>query len=112
MYRFVYFRKTGEYRRYVVELDDFEYDGDEGYDFEYEVDSDEVKDALIGIIADDDEYFAGISKGDLPYSDRLIIAGNFVELIDDLDGLDGLVERYDEELHDAFYDEAMEWEAE
>ena len=112
MYKFIYFRKTGEYRRYIADLDDFEYDGDKGYDFEYEVDSDEVKEALTGIVADDDEYFAGISKGDLPYSDRLIIAGNFVELIDDLGGLDGLVERYDEELHDTFYEEAMEWESE
>lgn len=106
-YGFWYFKKTGEYRRWNG--NEYENDGDEGYDFEYRVDSEEVKEALINLLADEDEFFKGVSLGDIPYCDRLAIVRNFVEAVDDMNELDDWVEKYHDELTDVFYDEAMEW---
>ena len=58
--KFTYFRKTGEIRREVN--GEQEWDGDEGYDFDYEAEYSEVESALQNIIYDN--FFSDITKNE------------------------------------------------
>ena len=125
-----YFYKTGEIYRQVDYGDgpEQEWDGDDGYDFEFEVDSEQIKTALVWAIKNK-------VKGDLKhksfYPDKYPMVNglkDFVnrkftdaenEFIDALlrevlntieenDDLEEFAEWYREEIADYYEDEAME----
>ena len=87
---FRYFKKTGELRDRLGE-----WDGDEGFEFEYDVDDKELLDAVCDLV---DEYY---------FEDKLNIK-NFKNFIRDFDMLDELIEGFEDELHDYFEQEALE----
>ena len=129
-----YFYKTGEAYRTVDYGNgpEQEWDGDKGYDFEFEVDSEQIKVALVWAIE-------GKVKNDLRhkflYPDKYpIINGlkdfvnrkftdaenefisqliyNMLETIEKLDQLEEFAEYYREEIAEYYEDEAMETQEE
>jgi hypothetical protein len=125
-----YFYKTGENYRYVDYGDgqEAEWDGDDGYDFEYEIDSSQVIDALIYIIKNN-------VKRDLKYKSRnpekyhmtndmieflgrkftdvenKFIDAILLEVFDsmyDNDSLDDFAELYRDEIAEYYENDAME----
>lgn len=109
--KFNYFVQTGCYTRYdsVGNVLDNE---DEGYDFDYEVNDSKALDEIPAIMAGDREIFPEDPNGEhhIPWEQRYKIAQNIVSMMEDLDCADRLLERYYDELKDAFYDDAMEGE--
>lgn len=98
-YKFTYFKKTGEY------ITNGEWDGDEGFFFEYSVDREEVLDALVEIIANSDI----LNDSSISWLTKLQIAKNFVNKIDETDSVDEWFDSYYDELKDIFHDEALEY---
>lgn len=94
---FRYFKKTGEIIIPVVVDGETEYvwDGDEGFEFDYDVDEGSLLDAVSDLI--NEYYFEG----------KLNIK-NFKKLLRDFDILEDLVEGFEDELHDYFEQEALE----
>lgn len=87
---FMYFKKTGEL------YDKFgEYDGDDGFWFEYEVEDNKLFKALLELI--NDYYFE--SKANLK---------NIKSFITDFGMLDDLIEGFEEELKEYFEEEAID----
>lgn len=98
---FRYFKKTGEIRDR-----DGEWDGDEGYWFEYEVEDDELLEAVVDLVYED--YFSKINIADnCEYV--FAVKKGIKKLINDYDNLDEYVEEYDSELKDYFEKEAKEY---
>ena len=87
---FTYFKKTGEIRDR-----DGEWDGDEGFEFEYDVDDKELLDAVCNLV---DEYYF---EGKLNHK-------NFRNFVRDFDMFDMLIEGFEDELHDYFEQEALD----
>lgn len=87
-----YFRKTGEY---IVNGD---WDGDEGYDFEYEPESQDLHDALVEIVTN--YFYEDILKVFPELKEKL--AKKVEEIIDKHDLEDDLAEAFEEELTDWF----------
>lgn len=101
--KFTYFRKTGEIYRDVG--GEYEWDGDEGYDFEYEVDYHQVQSALADLIYDD--YFDGTT------TDRETvhkIKNKLERFISDMELVERLSESYHDGLKNYFEEEAQESE--
>lgn len=87
---FRYFKKTGELRDRLGE-----WDGDEGFEFEYDVDDDDLWDAICNLV---DEYY---------FEDKLNYK-NFRKFVRDFDMFDTLIEGFKDELHDYFEQEALD----
>lgn len=121
-----YFYKTGEYtidRGYGEE-----WDGDDGYDFEFEIDDDQIKKALVSVIKqkvksmlrmksdladkypiskDLKEFVNGkFTKGENEFINEVI--NEMLSTIEDSDNLEDFAEWYREEISDYYEDEAME----
>lgn len=125
-----YFYKTGEIYRWVDYGDgpEKEWDGDDGYDFEFEVDSEQIKTALVWAIKNK-------VKGDLRhkslYSDKYPMVNGLKDFvnrkftdaenefmdallrevlntIEEDDELEEFAEWYREEIAEYYEDEAME----
>lgn len=97
---FRYFKKTGEIRDR-----DCEWDGDEGYWFEYEVEDDELLEAVVDLVYED--YFMKTELADrCDYA--VAVKSGLKKFIEDNDNLDELVEDYEEELKDYFEEEALD----
>lgn len=94
---FRYFKKTGEIRRPVVinGETEYEWDGDEGFEFEHDVDDKELLDAVCNLV--DEYYFEG----------KMNIK-NFKNFVRDFGLFDTLIEGFEDELHDYFEEEALE----
>lgn len=90
MVEFIYFKKTGEIRD-----EDGEWDGDDGFEFEYEVDDERLLDAICKLI--DEQYF----EGKLNHK-------NFRNFVRDFDMFDTLIEGFEDELYDYFEKEALD----
>ena len=101
--KFNYFRKTGEYYR---EVDgEREWDGDNGYNFDYEVPKDEIPEALEDIIID--LYFDGLSDNASFYS---LVRQGLRKMLKNIE-TDDLCEQFKDELKDYFEEEALEAES-
>ena len=87
---FRYFKKTGELKDKLGG-----WDGDEGFEFEYDVDDKELLDAVCNLV--DEYYFEG----------KLNIK-NFKNFVRDFGLFDTLIEGFEEELHDYFEEEALD----
>jgi hypothetical protein len=126
---FEYFYKTGE----VYHTVDYgsgpeqEWDGDDGYDFEFEIDSKQIKTALVWIIKNNvkselrhkclypDKYpivnglrdFVNrkFTDAENEFISQLIY--NMLETIEELDQLEEFAEYYREEIAEYYEDEAM-----
>jgi hypothetical protein len=125
-----YFYKTGEVYRYVNYGDgpEQEWDGDEGYNFEFEIDSEEIKTALVWILKNKTKnnlrhkvrYPAKypIVNGLKDLVDRKFTAAEneFIDTllnevlssIEEDDNLEEFAEQYREEITSYYEDEAME----
>ena len=87
---FRYFKKTGElYDKHG------EWDGDDGFEFEYDVDIDDIEKALFELV--NDYYFDG-------KLDRK----NFANFMRDFDMTDMLIDGFEDELQDYFEQEALD----
>ena len=104
MRTYCYFIKTGENTRFNGI--DTEWDGDDGYDFEYDVDDRQLKEGLVSILCEDENLFTGYDSTTVK---RKIIE-SFVEKIDEVGELDNWADYYEEELKEYFKDDAI-WEA-
>lgn len=87
---FTYFKKTGELRDRLGE-----WDGDEGFEFEYEVNNNDLLEAVC--VLADEHYF--------DCKDDLKKLRNFIF---DFDLIDILVESFKDELHDYFEEKALD----
>lgn len=115
-----YFYKTGEIHRWVNYGygPEKEWDGDEGYDFEYDIYSDQIKKALSYILMNngydklkDNNEFKKLVQFPLDICQEKqleIIIDFFISLIDDADLLDDFAEQFRNEITDYYEDEAME----
>ena len=125
-----YFYKTGEMYHTVNYGygSEQEWDGDDGYDFEFEVDSKQIKKALVWAIKNNikselrhkssypDKYpmvnglkdFVSrkFTEAEDEFVSQLIY--NMLETIEDLDQLEEFAEYYREEIAEYYEDEAME----
>ena len=98
---FEYFKKTGEIRGR-----DGEWDGDEGFEFEYEVEDEKLLEAVVDLVYED--YFMKTELADRCEYVFAVKKG-IKKLINDYDNLDEYVEEYDDELKDYFEAEAKEY---
>ena len=101
--KFTYFRKTGELYRDVN--GGREWDGDEGYEFDYEPESEQVESALTDVIFDD--YFGNVSA-DKETLNQIRLKLN--KLIFDIELDEELCKVFYDELKNYFEDEAQESE--
>lgn len=125
-----YFYKTGENYRLVNYGDgpEREWDGDDGYDFEFEIDSEQIKTALVWVIknkvkcglrhksSNSDKY--PVINGLKDFVNRKFTAAEneFIDsllrevlnTIEEYDGLEEFAEWYSEEIAEYYEDEAME----
>ena len=95
---FFYFRKTG-----IIRDINGEYDGDEGYWFEHQVDLEELKNAIVEIVFD--SYFVEEEYGETQIE---FIKKSIYEFIEDNDFWKELSENYEQELKEYFEDSAFE----
>lgn len=102
-YEFEYFYKTGEYHRWNGAED--EWDGDDGYEFTYYVDKKDIIETLAKIIVLETSVFDGVYMSE---ADKTRVLEKFLSEYGDIDQL---VSDYYDELKEAFYDDAMEYEA-
>lgn len=115
-----YFYKTGELHRNRDGED--EWDGDDGYDFDYDIDSAEVKVALkyilmydarvnIGSTGADPEDISRIIKNGFNRTEKALV-GKLIDDklndIQDLGALEEFAECYRDEITDYYEDDAME----
>lgn len=106
---FTYFRKTGEIRRPVNiggEID-YEWDGYEGYDFEYTPNNSDFSEAVVEIVTD--YYFGEIIKKNPELKEEL--KNKVSDLISEMDFEDDLAEAFEDDLKEWFKDEAQESES-
>ena len=125
-----YFYKTWENYRWVDYGDGLkkEWDGDDGYDFEFEIDSEQIKTALVWAIKNKvkgelrhesfypDKYpmvnelkdFVNrkFTDAENEFISKLIY--NMLETIEELDQLEEFAEYYRDEITEYYEDEAME----
>lgn len=101
--KFTYFRKTGEIRREVN--GEQEWDGDEGYDFDYEAEYSEVESALQNIIYDN--FFSDITKNE---EIRKKIQSSIYKFLSRIDVLEPLAEEFRDDIQDYFEEAALESE--
>ena len=87
---FRYFKKTGEIRDRLGE-----WDGDEGFWFDYEVDDKKLLNAVCNLV---DEY----------YFECKMNIKNFKKFVRDFDMFDTLIEGFEDELNDYFEQEALD----
>ena len=105
---FSYFRKTGEIRRPVNiggEID-YEWDGDEGYDFDYEPADSDFSEAVVEIVSY--YYFWEIIKKNPELKEEL--KKKVSDLISEMDFEDDLAEAFEDDLKEWFEDKAQESE--
>ncbi len=105
---FSYFRKTGEIHRPVNigGVIDYEWDGDEGYYFEYEPNDSDFSEALVEIVTE--HYFGDITKKNPELKEEL--KNKLSDLISERDFEDDLAEAFEDDLKEWFEDEAQESE--
>lgn len=125
-----YFYKTREIYRYVNYGDgpEQEWDGDDGYSFEFEIDSEQIKTALVWAIKNEvkselkhkslhpDKYHVvnglkdfvsrKFTEAENEFMSKLIC--NILETVEELDQLEEFAEYYKEEIAEYYEDEAME----
>lgn len=125
-----YFHKTGEMYRTVNygSGSEQEWDGDDGYYFDFEVDSEQIKMALVWAIKNEvkcelkhkslhpDKYHVvnglkdfvsrKFTDAENEFMSKLIC--NMLETIEELDQLEEFAEYYREEIAEYYEDEAME----
>ena len=94
--KITYFMKEGEYRY------NGEWDGDFGYEFDYEIDRSDVKNALADIILD--ERFSFLSDKEM----KTMTKATLEIFIEETNIQDYLEESYYDELKEYFYEKAME----
>lgn len=97
---FNYFKKTGE----IFDRDG-EWDGDEGYDFEYTVDEEDLLDAVSELLYDD--FFTKTTMTDGSSYFRCVSKG-LKKLISDFGLLDMFADAYEEDLKEYFEEEALD----
>ncbi len=95
-----FFRKTGE-----IWING-EWDGDEGYDFNYTPDTDDLEDALVSIVT---EYYFGETINENPALEK-DLTEKVRNLIQDCDFGDALADSFEEDLIAWFDTEAQESE--
>lgn len=98
---FRYFRKTGE----VIDRLG-EWDGDEGYNFDYTPDDSDFSHAIVEVVTD--YYFGDIIKNCPDIEKEL--KNKVSNLISEMDFEDDLAEAFEDELKEYFEDEAQESE--
>ena len=99
MKTFEYFKKTGEI------FTENGWDGDEGYWITYEVDKEDLQDALVDIL-----FYEMLDKDDVKEIGRVgrvIVKDAIRKSIDLCDGWEVLFDEYEEELKDEFELEAL-----
>lgn len=101
--KFNYFKKTGEIYRNVC--GEMEWDGDEGYDFDYEVEADRVEEALADLTFNDYFFDQTINN-----ETALKIKQKLKNFISDIDLSSELSDFYGDRLKDYFEQEAQESE--
>lgn len=101
--KFTYFRKTGELYRDVN--GGREWDGDEGYEFDYEPESEQVESALTDVIFD--EYFGAVTADKETLKQ---IKQKLNKLIFDIELDEEFGKVFYDELKNYFEDEAQESE--
>ncbi len=87
--KFKYFRKTGE-----IYDTNGQWDGDEGYDFYYTPDSDDLEEALVSIVT---EYYFGETINENPAHENELTE-KVRNLIQDCDFGDALADSFEEDL--------------
>lgn len=102
---FTYFKKTSEYHFNRNDIDD--YDGDDGYFFEYYVDDIDVHIALAEFIFEDCILCAIPNMEEVQ---QQIIIKRLCDFISDCDLVKPLKEPYKKRLHDRFEQDALESE--
>ena len=123
-----YFYKTGENYRYIDYGDgpEREWDGDEGYDFKFKVDNEQIKKALVYILTGDAHYqiknyarnagsitdgYKNLLSRKLTEEEKLIakyIITDMLDKLEELDQLEEFAEYYREDIADYYEDDAME----
>ena len=98
-----YFVKTGENRRW--NSSEYEWDGDNGDYYIYEVSDIQVRNAIEKIIQKEGSEPLELA-GELSQEQRAQISHSFVYFLWNNDMLDQLANFYQDELHDYFEDEA------
>ena len=88
--RFTYFKKTGEFRDKHGE-----WDGDDGFEFDYDVDRADLLDAVCDIV-------------DMCYFGKTLDLTKFKKFVREFDLIDILAEEFRDDLHEYFEDEALD----
>lgn len=99
-----YYRETTRYTR-AVNYNGFvenEYDGGDGYEFDYTPDADDLKEALIDIVAN--YYFEDAIKN--PETEKKV-RQQIEELLEDEYTEEALLDSFDNELKEYFEEDAM-----
>ena len=100
---FTYFKKTGEL------VDGFGgWDGDEGYEFAYEVEEHRLKRETVNIIFE--EFFNKDMMDVLTYNQKFKLKEGLQEFIETHCGWDYFFNEYRDDLKDEFEEEALESE--
>lgn len=94
-----YFKRTG-----IIYDRDGEYDGDEGYNFEYEPEQQDFSNALVSIVTD--YFFKDTIRKNPDLEEEL--EEKVRRLIDECDFENDLADAFEEELTEWFEEEAME----
>ena len=99
---FTYFKKTGEiYGR------DGEWDGDEGLDFEYEVEDEDLLEGIAYCVFN--EYFRNKSELSLEVGFCSAVKQGIYEFLKDFDDTKFLEDKYEDELKEYFEDKALDY---
>ena len=103
---FTYFRKTGELYRDTPFGK--EWDGDTGYDFEYEPKEEDLREAVVNILFE--AYLDKDPRISFNKEQQQAIKKVLRTIIDGFDQWEGFYEEFYDELKEYFEDEAMESE--
>ena len=103
---FTYFRKTGEIRRPIGGSFGDEWDGDEGYDFNYTPDENDFRNALVDIATN--YYFNDILEKNPELKEAL--KSKVEQLLNENDFEDDLANFFENDLKEWFEDKAQDSE--
>lgn len=104
---FTYFKKTGEYRRpvdygYGIE---YEWDGDEGFEFEYQPEEESLKKEVVDILFN--RYFTKKDINSFSENQIICIKNALKDFTDENNNWEQLYDDFEDKLEDAFRDEAL-----
>ena len=98
---FRYFKKTGELRDRLGE-----WDGDKGYWFEYEVDEENLQEAIVDLLFD--VYFDKETTDTFSVSQKVAIKEALKNLTDDNGNWEELYNDFEDDLKSMFEEEALD----